>query len=256
MYALIIDSSNFSPSHTGPEVCNVLTFKGKKNKHFPLHFYLESCVSPPPPPPQCTVSSLKRLFHGWRSQRYRRCSYCVLPPIFCVLNGHYCDLGKSQSFSHLCLAGTFDFMTSCLIKNPYGQCNSRVSEKSDQRKNARAQQILGHVAKWKGKGELLFPGTSHAPQHPCEHRLHGVGGPCVWWWLFSAHRSMNWQWSSWCSSTRTSPSAPFCRTARGPWREPTRWAGPPICPLPPPNSLPMPRSTQAGSAEWRNGGLQ
>lgn len=59
---------------------------------------------------------------------------------------------------------------------------------------------------------------------------------CAWWWLFSGYRSMKWRWNSWCSSTLTSPSAPSCRTARGHWREPIRWAGPPICLPPPPNT--------------------
>lgn len=124
MYVLIIDSlHHFSPSHTGPEVCHVLTFKEKENKHFPLHFYLESCVSPPPPHTHTlySVQSRKVLSVGEEVGDTGACSHCFLPPGLWALNGHCCHLGKSQSFSHLCLAGTFDFMASCLIKNPYGQ---------------------------------------------------------------------------------------------------------------------------------------
>lgn len=73
----------------------------------------------------------------------------------------------------------------------------------------------------------------------CAWAAGGFGGPCVWRRLFSGCRSMKWRWNSWCSSTHTSPSAPSCRTARGPWREPIRWAGLPTC-LPPPPNTPAP----------------
>lgn len=90
---------------------------------------------------------------------------------------------------------------------------------------------------------------------PLAHRrtwaAGGFSGPCVWRRLFCGCRSMKWQWSSWCSSTPTSPSAPCCRTARGPWREPIRWAGPPTCLLPPPNTPARAYVHSDHSAGWR-----
>lgn len=148
------------------------------------------------------------------------------------------------------LENTFDFLILCLLKIPKGRCVTGRSERSDERGHVSSHKILPHIAR---RNKARAPcATVSQPQHISERgQRHGVG-LCAWWWLFFVCRSTKWRWNSWCSSTPTSPSAPSCRTARGPWREPIRWAGPPTCLPPPPNAPAPPRPLASFSRAEEN----
>lgn len=115
-----------------------------------------------------------------------------------------------------------------LLKSPYKQMWYWEIRVVRQKGNESSYKTLPHVAKQKHIGlQLSWLQVQHTAGY---------------WWLpvrdggfFSGCRWMKSQLNSWCSSTPTLPSALSCRTARGPWRELIRWAGPPTCRLPPPN---------------------